>query len=108
MSTRALQTAATRAGISAGEYLRRLGTGQRYCYRCRDWHDASEFGADNRCPDGKATSCLRSVRAARQAVLRRVPGESSAPPPPDAASRPARIIWRPVGSHRPADAGEAA
>jgi hypothetical protein len=79
MSTRALQTAAIRAGISASEYLRRLGTGQRYCYRCRDWHDASEFGADNRCPDGKATSCLRSVRAARQAVLRRVPGEVSAP-----------------------------
>ncbi len=81
MSTRALQTAATRAGISAGEYLRRLRTGQRYCYRCRDWHDASEFGADNRCSDGKATSCLRSVRAARQDVLRRVLDELSAPPP---------------------------
>src|ERR1700692_4395498 len=68
---RALRAEAARVGATVQEYLGRLGQGLLYCYRCAEWHDAGAFGRDRRRPSGRAGSCLRSVREARQAPIRR-------------------------------------
>jgi hypothetical protein len=75
MSDHGVKAAAARAGVSAEEYLKRTRRGELYCYRCRGWHDSSEFGPDRRRPSGKATSCSRSVSAARLEMLRREIGD---------------------------------
>ncbi len=80
---RALRAEAARAGATVQEYLGRLGQGLLYCYRCAEWHDAGAFGRDRRRPSGRAASCLRSVREARQAPIRRaLPGAATEPAPP--------------------------
>jgi hypothetical protein len=107
MSTRALKTAASRAEVTIDEYLWRLGNGQRYCYRCQEWHDASEFGPDSRRPGGKATSCLRSIRAARHAALRRelggLPAQQPAVPRQRVPSGSSHGQWVAVVREKSAD-----
>jgi hypothetical protein len=76
-SERALKTDAERAGVTVQEYLGRLNRGLLYCYRCDDWHEAEAFGPDRRRVSGRAGSCQRSLREARQAPIRRVLGPSS-------------------------------
>ena len=38
--------AASRIGVSTAEYERRRANGERWCSRCRVWHDESAFGFD--------------------------------------------------------------
>jgi hypothetical protein len=81
MTSRALRAAAARAGTSTGEFLEHLEQGELYCYRCQGFHPADEFGpGSRRGPGVKATSCLRSIRAGRQAELRRELGGLAAQP----------------------------
>jgi hypothetical protein len=79
---RALRVEAARAEVTVPEYLGRLDQGLLYCYRCGDWHDAGAFGRDRRRPSGRAGSCLRSVREARQASIRRALPSAAAQPAP--------------------------
>ena len=83
---RALRAEAARAGVTVQEYLGRLSQGLMYCYRCEDWHDADAFGRDRRRLSGLAGSCLRSVREARQAPIRRALPSAAAEPAP-------RAVW---------------
>ena len=85
LGERVLRTEAARAGVPVQEYLGRLGQGLLYCYRCENWHDADAFARDRRRPSGRAGSCLRSVREARQAPIRRALPSPAAPPPTPAA-----------------------
>ncbi|MGH3194587.1 MAG: hypothetical protein ACRDNT_01365 [Streptosporangiaceae bacterium] len=87
------------------EYLGRLGQGLLYCYRCAGWHDAGAFGPDRRRPSGRAGSCLRSVREARQARIRRAVPSPAAGPAPAAASA-VWVVKRRAPSPGP-DSGEA-
>ena len=80
---RALRAEAARAGVTVQEYLGRLGKGLLYCYRCDDWHDTDAFGPDRRRLSGRAGACLRSVREARQAPIRReLPSTAAGPASP--------------------------
>lgn len=63
----ALRTAAARVGLGANEYLDRLNNGERYCYRCADWHPAGEFSKDASRSDGLARACRASLNAAARA-----------------------------------------
>lgn len=63
----ALRAAATRVGLGLNEYRDRLNEGLRYCYRCVDWQQASEFGRDASRSDGLARACRESVKAAARA-----------------------------------------
>lgn len=69
----ALRTAAARIGLGPNEYLDRLNKGLRHCYRCQDWHQASEFGRDASRSDGLARSCRASTNAARRRLYRPKP-----------------------------------
>ena len=79
----ALRTAAARVGLGANEYLDRVNKGLRYCFRCRDWHEATDFGKDASRVGGLARSCRRSRNAAarqqRQPRPRPVPGRRFVP-----------------------------
>lgn len=65
----ATERAAERAGMGVNEYIDRLDRGLLFCYRCQAFHPAADFGADQSRVGGKAGSCRRSVRAARQSRL---------------------------------------
>jgi hypothetical protein len=55
----ALKAAATRVGLSPGEYMARRDAGLKHCFRCSDWHPVAEFGPDASRSDGLAASCMR-------------------------------------------------
>lgn len=61
----ATERAAIRAGMGVNEYTDRLDRGLLFCHRCQDFHPAKEFGTDNSRIGGRAGSCLRSLREAR-------------------------------------------
>lgn len=60
----ALKAAATRTGLGVNEYTDRLNKGLLYCWRCKDWHDAEEFGKDSSRTSGRTSSCRNSKNAA--------------------------------------------
>jgi len=62
ISDRAVKAEADHAGLSVAEYLRHLGQQELYCYRCQDFHPFAELGPGHRCPCGRATFRLRSIR----------------------------------------------
>jgi len=49
--------AAKKAGMSVGEYIRRVDAGEKWCTTCRTWHRVSEFGKDASRWDGLAAGC---------------------------------------------------
>jgi hypothetical protein len=74
----ALKVAASRTRLEVNEYIARLGRGLLYCWRCKDWHEAEEFGKDASRASGRASSCRRSrgaaVRKAYRPKRRPAPG----------------------------------
>lgn len=62
----ALCAAAAKTGLSPHEYQDRLDQGLKYCWRCHDWHETSEFGIDRSRVDQLASSCRRSLSDARK------------------------------------------
>lgn len=58
-----LKLAAAATGLSVDDYLARREGGEKWCTRCKGWHEVGAFGSDKARPDGLAASC----RASRQA-----------------------------------------
>ena len=42
----AFAAAASRIGVSLGEYVERREAGERWCARCKAWHAEEAFGVD--------------------------------------------------------------
>jgi len=51
------KSAAARLGIPLDEYIVRRAFGQKWCTRCKDWHDISFFGVDRSRGDGRKPFC---------------------------------------------------
>jgi hypothetical protein len=72
-----LKTAAARTGLGVDEYTERVSKGLLYCWRCREWHDADEFGKDSSRWSGRASSCRRSRGAAISTAYKPKPEPSA-------------------------------
>ena len=59
--TGALRSAATKRGLTLGEYLQ-ITAESKWCTLCGAWHPHANFGRDKTRGDGKATHCLKSAR----------------------------------------------
>lgn len=51
---------ASRLGLTLDEYEARIGGGEKWCMRCREWHPVAVFGSDRSRADGLASACLGS------------------------------------------------
>ena len=51
------KSAAKRIGVTVSEYISRCRDSQKWCSRCRAWHDISRFNADRSRGDGLTASC---------------------------------------------------
>jgi hypothetical protein len=56
----AIKCAAARIGISEAEYRELTARGQKWCGRCRSWHERSVFVADSSRYDGLSATCRES------------------------------------------------
>jgi hypothetical protein len=56
------KTAAKRIGVTLAEYQRHIDAGEKWCSKCRVWHELSFFGTDKDRGDGLAPHCLQSRR----------------------------------------------
>lgn len=55
----AAKVVAAKAGVSLAEYQRRIASGEKWCYRCREFKRASEdFSIDRARHDGRKSICL--------------------------------------------------
>jgi hypothetical protein len=52
-----MKIAAKRAGLTLEAYQRRLDGGEKWCTRCKDWHQRSDFGKDQSRGDGLTAQC---------------------------------------------------
>jgi hypothetical protein len=59
-STGATKRAARRAGIALPDYVALVKSGQKFCWRCRVFHQRSEFTIDASRADGLNSSCSTS------------------------------------------------
>lgn len=64
----AIKRAASVAGCSPAEYLRRVARGHKWCIRCKTWHPVAAFGSDRSRPDGLAAACILSRKRHRAAT----------------------------------------
>lgn len=62
-----LKTAAIRTGLSFEEYTKKIDQGLKYCWKCQEWHEISEFNADNSKSDGLQAICRNAAHAKSKA-----------------------------------------
>jgi hypothetical protein len=76
---RARAGAAKKIGITPGEYERHLSNGEKWCYRCREWHPATtEYFTAYVLSSYNRASCRESDRLAAQARRDRQRAEQEA------------------------------
>lgn len=54
------KAAAARHGMTLGQYLDRIASGEKWCGACKEWHPQDSFGNDGSRADGLSTVCLSS------------------------------------------------
>ena len=52
-----LKVAARRLGIPFEEYMQKINSGLKYCWKCQSWKPVDDFGNDATRGDGKAAKC---------------------------------------------------
>jgi 5-methylcytosine-specific restriction endonuclease McrA len=67
----AIGRAARRAGVDVLEYRTRILMGEKWCYACRAWLPADEFGVDRSRWDGRAAMCMECRRPSASGPSRR-------------------------------------
>lgn len=76
--------AAQKIGVSLDELKRRREIGEKWCFRCRAWHEKTAFGSDVTRRDGLDASCRQSrnevQRLRYQPRSRALRGRSFTPP----------------------------
>lgn len=66
----ALKRLASRVGVPADEFAKRVATGEKYCWRCKTLHLRSAFDADPSRADGLNPACRDSRNAAAKAAYK--------------------------------------
>jgi hypothetical protein len=62
------------AGVSVDVFAALCAAGEKWCWRCREWHPRSAFGADSSRYDGLDPACLASRnKSARDRYVKRGP-----------------------------------
>jgi hypothetical protein len=56
----ALKRLASRAGVTLDVFATRCSAGEKWCWRCKEWHSRGAFGADSSRYDGLDPACLAS------------------------------------------------
>lgn len=59
---------AAKAGLTVEQYDAKVANGERWCTRCKGWHDIVAFGSDSNRSDGIAASCRASRNAHQRAT----------------------------------------
>lgn len=53
----AMKIVAKRAGVTLDEFTRSVNSGQKWCWRCREWKPIAEYCADRSRYDGRCSQC---------------------------------------------------